>query len=99
MPCRVARALALHRSRPGSRAATAQVCEYYLAEVEKNGGGRQEARPRPLLRLHRNAWTGADAALCCAEQIPSVLTTPLNYIFHIEVRTCAAGPPLPRAPR
>ena len=31
--------------------------------------------------------------LCRAPQIPSVLTTPLNYIFHIEVRTCAAGAP------
>ena len=54
-----------------------QVCEHFLAEVEK-GGGRQEARapashpPAPPLTSLR------------ASQIPSILTTPTHYIFHIE---------------
>jgi len=80
-------------TRPG-----AQICEYYLAEVEKNGGGRQEARSRSRSSLSLRSALGPRSRLHARPraQIPSVLTTPLNYIFHIEARSpCAVRCALP----
>jgi AP-3 complex subunit mu len=59
-----------------------QICEHYLAEVEK-AAGRHEVRgcvPPAALQSIRSAHS--DLLRC--PQVPSIITTPSHYLFHVQ---------------